>query len=44
LAADDAANAALAVETLGRSGDLQGLQEASAALERETAEKPACEF
>ena len=54
LAADDAVAAALTVETLGRSGDLAGVQEATAALsvevrrlisalERETAEATARE-
>ena len=32
IAADNAAKAALAIETMGRSGDLQGVQEAAAAL------------
>ena len=51
LAADDAVAAALAVETLGRSGDLAGVQEATAhlgveikrlttALQQETTQAP----
>ena len=55
LAADDAVAAALSVETLGRSGDLAGVQEAAAALsvevrrlttalQHETTEAPAREF
>jgi len=54
LAADDAVAAAQAVETLGQSGDLQGIQEATAALSvevrrltsalnRETNETPTCQ-
>ena len=53
LAADDAVRAAQSVETLSRSGDLQGVQETVAvlaieiqrlttALQRETKETPAC--
>ena len=54
LAANDAIGAAQAVETLAKSGDLQGVQETAAALavevqrltsalEQETTETPACE-